>query len=830
MREFLKMKKSKTPKKTAAETTSPNIFSRTANALQNQTVRFVTGAFLVLAGLFCIIAFGSFLVSGGADQSLMNELAPDAAEASNYAGYFGAVLTETFVNHWFGLPSLLFFVFLVALGCNMMGVTGFRTGRLFAYTVFLTIWMSVCFSIVLAPLFRSSFINPGGNHGVNAAQWLNAHIGMPGTVLVLLFTMLLFCIWVNRNTVGWLRNRMISLKPAAKEDAMSDTNGNTDAAVTEPIHISNDNVCPSYGEDISGIHDFNSSESPTIPEDDPDIENTESGVTGPETGSSEEEKVSAYEIQEKDAFTDPDGIDLEIIEIPKEEEYSGKLPEPYNPRLELLNYKFPTADLLKQYDIDSNADNKDEQQANKNRIINVLRSFGIEITSISATPGPTVTLYEITPAEGIRISKIRNLEDDIALSLSAYGIRIIAPIPGKGTIGIEVPNANPIMVPMQSVIKSRKFVECNYELPVAIGKTITNELYMFDLAKMPHLLVAGATGMGKSVGLNAIVTSLLYKKHPSEMKLVMVDPKMVEFSIYASIDKHFLAKLPDSEEAIITDPTKVVHTLKSLCIEMDSRYELLKDANVRSVTEYNKLFISRSLNPQKGHRYLPYIVVVIDEFGDLIMTAGKEIETPICRIAQKARAVGMHMIIATQRPTTNIITGTIKANFPARMAFRVTSMTDSRTILDRSGANQLIGRGDMLFSQGGDPQRIQCAFIDTPEVQNICSFISGQQGYTTPYELPEYVDENDGGGDSGDSISRGELDSMFEDAARLIVSTQQGSTSMIQRKFKIGYNRAGRIMDQLEKAGIVSAQEGSKPRQVLCIDDIELEQKLQSLL
>lgn len=453
---------------------------------------------------------------------------------------------------------------------------------------------------------------------------------------------------------------------------------------------------------------------------------------------------------------------------------------------------------MKHYDNAEPTIDMAEQNANKDKIINTLRSFGIEISTIKATVGPTVTLYEITPEQGVRISKIRGLEDDIALSLSALGIRIIAPIPGKGTIGIEVPNSNPKIVSGQSIIGSKKFQESTYDLPVALGKTITNEVFMVDLCKMPHMLVAGATGQGKSVGLNAIITSLLYKKHPAELKFVLVDPKKVEFSIYSVIEHHFLAKLPDGEDAIITDVTKVVQTLNSICVEMDTRYDLLKAAHVRNIKEYNEKFINRQLNPEKGHKFMPYIVVVIDEFGDLIMTAGKEVELPIARIAQLARAVGIHMIIATQRPTTNIITGTIKANFPARVAFRVSAMIDSRTILDRPGANQLIGRGDMLFLQGADPVRVQCAFIDTPEVAEITKFIAKQQGYPTAFYLPEYVGEDGGGNDLGD-VDMGRLDPLFEDAARLIVIHQQGSTSLIQRKFAIGYNRAGRLMDQLEK-------------------------------
>ena len=520
---------------------------------------------------------------------------------------------------------------------------------------------------------------------------------------------------------------------------------------------------------------------------------------------------------------------FEIEATENDDEYKGPEKEPYNPRLDLENYRYPTVDLMKHYDNAEPTIDMAEQNANKDKIINTLRSFGIEISTIKATVGPTVTLYEITPEQGVRISKIRGLEDDIALSLSALGIRIIAPIPGKGTIGIEVPNSNPKIVSGQSIIGSKKFQESTYDLPVALGKTITNEVFMVDLCKMPHMLVAGATGQGKSVGLNAIITSLLYKKHPAELKFVLVDPKKVEFSIYSVIEHHFLAKLPDGEDAIITDVTKVVQTLNSICVEMDTRYDLLKAAHVRNIKEYNEKFINRQLNPEKGHKFMPYIVVVIDEFGDLIMTAGKEVELPIARIAQLARAVGIHMIIATQRPTTNIITGTIKANFPARVAFRVSALIDSRTILDRPGANQLIGRGDMLFLQGADPVRVQCAFIDTPEVAEITKFIAKQQGYPTAFYLPEYVGEDGGGNDLGD-VDMGRLDPLFEDAARLIVIHQQGSTSLIQRKFAIGYNRAGRLMDQLEKAGIVGPAQGSKAREVLCVDDNDLQMRLNNLL
>ena len=500
----------------------------------------------------------------------------------------------------------------------------------------------------------------------------------------------------------------------------------------------------------------------------------------------------------------------------------------YDPRLDLSNYHFPSLDLLKKYDRNDKPIDMEEQSENQKRIKQTLENFGISISSIKATVGPTITLYEVVPAQGVRISKIRNLEDDIALNLSALGIRIIAPMPGKGTIGIEVPNKDPQIVSMQSVISSRKFIESKYDLPVALGRTITNEVFMFDLCKAPHLLMAGATGQGKSVGLNAIITSLLYKKHPAELKLVLVDPKMVEFSIYAEIERHYLAKLPDEEKPIITDFTKVVHTLNSLCKEMDNRYELLTRAHVRNIKDYNEKFINRRLSPDKGHEYMPYIVVIIDEFGDLIMTAGREIEMPIARIAQKARAVGIHMVIATQRPSTNIITGTIKANFPVRVAFRVSSMIDSRTILDSPGANQLIGRGDLLFSQGSDMTRVQCAFVDTPEVEAISEFIGTQPGYPKAHELPEYDPE---GEDDGKSVASdlSDRDPLFDEAARLVVSQQQGSTSLIQRKFSIGYNRAGRLMDQLQGAGIVGPYEGSKARQVLIQDIYSLEQKLNTI-
>lgn len=530
-------------------------------------------------------------------------------------------------------------------------------------------------------------------------------------------------------------------------------------------------------------------------------------------------------------------VGLEIEETKNEEKASGKtvaghldLSTPINPHEPFLKWKYPNLSLLKEYDSDAQISfvDKEELEANKNRIIKVLNDFGVQIRSIRATVGPTITLYEITPAQGVRISKIKNLEDDIALSLAAIGIRIIAPMPGKGTIGIEVPNAKPSIVSMYSILNSKKFQDSSMELPIALGKTITNDVFMVDLAKIPHLLVAGATGQGKSVGLNAIITSLLYKKHPNELKIVLVDPKKVEFSIYAPIAKHFMASVEENmEEPIITDVQKVVKTLKGLCVLMDERYDLLKAAGARNIKEYNKKFLTRKLNPHEGHDFMPYIVVIIDEFGDLILTAGKEIEMPITRIAQLARAVGIHMIIATQRPTTTIITGNIKANFPGRIAFRVGAMMDSRIILDRPGAQQLVGRGDMLYLNGGEPNRVQCAFVDTPEVENISKFIAEQVGPTQPLEIPEPISED--GNVNGDSLDTQNIDPLFEDAARAIVLNQQGSTSMIQRRFSIGYNRAGRLMDQMEKAGIVGAAQGSKPREVLIADETSLDVMLSRL-
>ena len=780
--------------------------SSISDAFRNETFLFVSGAVLAIIAIFFVIAYVSFLFTGGTDQSAVLSGAQDI---ENTTGLLGARMSESIVNGWFGFSSILIPVFLIACGLNMMRITHLKLLRWFISCTFLMIWCSVFLQLVLSPIMQSSFIIPGGSHGMNLTNLLKGYIGIPGLVLVLLLTMLIYCVYLTRRTIQVIRDGAEGLKRGVRRKEKTETVDDTADA---------DDSADDYAEDIYQTADDSN--------DEPEVADEAETETDKEIIQKEPRRPRQPK-PDKDDSDDVTDVKMTITAGEEVEKAEGKIQEPYDPRLDLSHYKFPTLDLLKHYDNDAPAIDEREQEANKNRIIKVLLDFGIEIETINATVGPTITLYEITPAAGVRISKIRNLEADIALSLAALGIRIIAPIPGKGTIGIEVPNAKPVMVSMESILNSRKFAESKMELPVALGRTITNEVFMFDLAKMPHLLVAGATGQGKSVGLNCVITSLLYKKHPAELKLVMVDPKMVEFSIYAPIIKHFLAKMPDETDAIITDTTKVIHTLKSLCIEMDNRYELLKNANVRSVIEYNNLFKERKLNPEKGHRYLPYIVVVIDEFGDLIMTAGKDIEMPIARIAQKARAVGMHMIIATQRPTTNIITGTIKANFPARMAFRVSSMIDSRTILDKPGANQLIGRGDLLFLSGSDPVRVQCAFVDTPEVNAICQYISRQQGYTDAYPLPEYVDENESGPMEG-GMEMGKFDPMFAEAARLVVVNQSGSTSLIQRKFAIGYNRAGRLMDQLEATGIVGKADGSKPRPVLVTDEVQLDRILET--
>ncbi len=848
---------------TSKSAKAASMAGKTWTLLKSETTSFVIGLLCVIFGVYMLLAFSSFFFTGGNDQSILthpnpSELLETGNRIQNYAGARGAQLAQFLINDCFGIPAYCIIVFLVVAGMKLMKAYQFRIRYWFVGCATVMIWLSVTLGFAFEGMFEDSFIYPGGLHGYNISRWICSQIGAPGLILLLLVVAVCFAVALTSRTMGVVRK---ALHPTMKREdgAAADTpqvetkvrqepvkEKVVSVPVTEPeeekeekkesfwkswTHRKRKDKAPEAdkkAEDAVKAPESQPEAQPEMPKEADEQPKTIDLPIEPE----EKDEDHPFEVEpvRKEAQPEEEPA-FEVSNDTKEEDqaYKGDLTQPYNPRLDLEFYHFPTLDLLNTYQNEEPDIDMEEQNANKNRIIKVLRSFGIEISSIKASVGPTITLYEITPAEGVRISKIRNLEDDIALSLSALGIRIIAPIPGKGTIGIEVPNANPHIVPMSSILASKKFQETTYDLPVALGKTITNEVFMVDLAKAPHMLVAGATGQGKSVGLNAIVTSLLYKKHPSELKFVIIDPKKVEFAIYAPIERHFLAKLPDGGDAIITDVTKVVQTLNSLCVEMDNRYKLLQSAGCRNIKEYNAKFINRQLNPENGHRFLPYIVIIIDEFGDLIMTAGKEVELPICRIAQLARAVGIHAIIATQRPTTNIITGTIKANFPARVAFRVASMMDSRTILDRPGAQQLIGKGDMLYLQGNDPVRVQCAFVDTPEVERIAAFIGKQQGYPTAFMLPEYVDENAEASGSAADVDMNRLDPLFEEAARLVIYHQQGSTSLIQRKFSIGYNRAGRIMDQLEKAGIVGPANGSKARDVLCMDENDLQMRMSSL-
>lgn len=789
---------------------------------KNEKLNFIVGLILLSLGIYMIVAFVSFINTGNIDLSMIESPRPgevmnEKGEFVNSCGSLGAYIAYFFMKRCFGLAAFAIPFFLILASLKMMRVYTIVLSKWFLGTSIVMIWASVTLAKFLSPIFTDSCYNPGGDHGKYACQWTENLVGAPGLTALLLITAIAFLTYLSMETIYVIRK------------------------ILNPSLIFNKvkfEVSGGKHEDVANMEIITTQPDPKV-FDDPEQQTVEFDIDNANENNVDNTPINDIKKETTDENVAPeeeDGdIKLDVEEMKDEVKASGKSlvtvgnkeMEAYDPKLDLENYRYPTLDLLKHYDNDGKPYiDMEEQNANKNRIVEVLRNFGVEISSIKATVGPTITLYEITPAQGVRISKIRNLEDDIALSLSALGIRIIAPIPGKGTIGIEVPNAKPNIVSMESILNSKKFQESQMELPCAVGKTITNEVFMFDLAKIPHLLVAGATGQGKSVGLNAIITSLLYKKHPAELKIVLIDPKKVEFSIYTPLEKHFLAMVPDEgAEPIITDVTKVVRTLNSLCKEMDTRYDLLKLAGARNIKEYNKKFKDRQLNPQNGHKFMPYIVVVIDEFGDLIMTAGKEIELPIARIAQLARAVGIHMVIATQRPTTTIITGNIKANFPGRIAFKVSAMIDSKTILDRPGANQLIGRGDMLFLNGNEPVRVQCAFVDTPEVERINQFIAQQQGYVTPFELPE-PDTGDGEMGGAADVDMQHLDPLFEDAARVIVLSQSGSTSLIQRKFSIGYNRAGRIMDQMEKAGIVGVASGSKPREVLIQDEMSLENLL----
>ncbi len=811
-----KKKKEKTPK-TFSEAIG-------AHYIINDKTGFVLGIVLLCLALYVLVAFISYFSTGEADQSLVTALRPGEIENStkvfqNSCGSVGALLSYFLIARCFGIPAFIIPLYIILCGVRMIkAYEKINLWKWFFGMALIMVWSSITFAKFLTPLMGDNIFNPGGDHGAFVVEYVENIIGSPGLIAILAITMIAFLTYLTSETitvikkllnpVGYLRDKVkfTIVQHNMEKDKIGESTQEMETAAVEKLQ----NI-----------------EAQTVEFLDDDVPNV---VIKPNA----KDKKNTKEDDSKPTDNSEIGIEVDMPEAV--EKAQGKvvagatdLTSPINPHEPFINWKYPTLNLLKQYDSDNNVNfvDKEELEANKNRIIKVLNDFGVQIRSIRATVGPTITLYEITPAQGVRISKIKNLEDDIALSLAAIGIRIIAPMPGKGTIGIEVPNAKPSIVSMFSILNSRKFQESTMELPIALGKTITNDVYMVDLAKIPHLLVAGATGQGKSVGLNAIITSLLYKKHPNDLKIVLVDPKKVEFSIYAPIAKPFMAAVEENEdEPIITDVQKVVKTLKGLCVLMDNRYDMLKAAGARNIKEYNSKFLNHQLNPEEGHEFMPYIVVIIDEFGDLILTAGKEIEMPITRIAQLARAVGIHMIIATQRPTTSIITGNIKANFPGRIAFRVGAMMDSRIILDRPGAQQLVGRGDMLYLNGGEPTRVQCAFVDTPEVEDISKFIATQPGPVEPLLIPEPVAED--GGIAGGSLDEN-LDPLFEDAARTIVLNQQGSTSMIQRRFSIGYNRAGRLMDQMEKAGIVGAAQGSKPREVLIGDEMSLESLLATL-
>ncbi len=785
----------------------------------NERVHFAFGILLACFSLYTLIAFLSFFFTGKADFSIL-EL-PTAEQIDirhsirNWAGLEGASLIRFLIDSTFGLASISLLVMISVYALSLMRAIQPRGWKLFFCSMFWLIWGSITLGFFHHITGIDSFFRWGGAHGEAVTRWMVSYVQVVGELLILVATLLIFLLCVDEDTIprlyrfaDWLREKC---KRAPKEQ------------IEEMIEDETILPTPEVEEEVA-------------------LEPTEE--TPLEIVAPEEED----EVEEDDISVEEDIIEMEIetteVEVSEDDpDYYLKKLGPYDPRRELSHYKFPSMDLLKTYPNENKPlVDMEEQKANQQLIINTFRSFGIEITNIKATIGPTVTLYEIVPKEGTRISKIQGLEKDIMLSLSATGIRMIAPMPGKGTIGIEVPNKSPQIVSMHSVIASKRFQEeQKMKLPIVMGKTITNDVFMFDLAKAPHLLVAGATGQGKSVGLNAIITSLLYKKHPSELKLVLVDPKMVEFSIYKTLEKYYMAAMPDYEDIIITDCTKVINTLNSLVIEMEERYTLLMDAKVRNLEEYNEKFVARRLNPEKPiqtqlgktihHRYLPYIVIVIDEFGDFIMQAGKEVERPIARITQKARAVGMHMILATQRPSVNIITGVIKANIPTRIAFRCQALVDSRTVLDQKGAEGLVGKGDMLYSGGADVTRIQCALVDTPEVEAIVEHVSKQQSYLAPYELPEYVGE--GGEDAPlapGAVDLKKLDPMFADVARFVVMKQEGSTSKIQRAFSLGYNRAGKLSDQLEAAGIVGPNKGPKGRDVLIQDEMQLEKILRELL
>ncbi|MDR0865538.1 MAG: DNA translocase FtsK [Candidatus Symbiothrix sp.] len=815
-----------TRKSTATKKDSDAPLSKMKVFFKSSATHYITGLIILGLAVYAGISMLSFFFTGAADQSKVEGLSLfqsgtiDGIE--NWTGMRGAILSNILMNEWFGISTFFLLAFALFVALRLMKSPQFHLLRKFIICALLTIWSSVALAFFLGRFFKESTLYIGGKHGFVISDLLVNNFGIPGTLLIVVLVFIIIMTLITSQTIPFLIRSTARKKKEwnwwkKKNEKNEENEGNEKNEKNEGNEKNEKNERNEKNEDNKRNID-NNKETSILP-----VKDAGFTINVPK---GEEEEVSPFVLPEIPEISPLPFLPKTGNEDEEDENLLSELGE-YDPTLDLSHYHYPTIDLLKEYNSSEMQVNMEEQNANKNKILSTLESFGIKIATIKATVGPTITLYEIQPEAGIRIAKIKNLEDDIALNLAALGIRIIAPIPGKDTIGIEVPNREPQTVSMRSVIVSKRFQEAKYELPIALGKTITNETFVFDLCKMPHLLVAGATGQGKSVGLNAIITSLLYKKHPSQLKFVLIDPKKVEFNIYSDIEKHFLAKLPDEEEPVITDVSKVVQTLNALTKEMDDRYNLLKKAHVRNIKEYNEKFIKRRLNPEKGHRFMPYFVVIIDEFGDLIMTAGKEVELPIARIAQLARAVGIHMIIATQRPSVSIITGIIKANFPARIAFRVSAMVDSRTILDTSGANQLVGKGDLLFSQGSDLTRVQCAFVDTPEVEKIAKFIGNQQGYPTAFELPEFVGEESS--DKPGAVDLSDRDPLFEETARLIVIHQQGSTSLIQRKFEVGYNRAGRLMDQLEAAGIVGPARGSKPREVYIIDEYHLEQILNNL-
>lgn len=822
--------KSAKSKASGEETLQSDIEEKVAvkQLLKDERTHKIAGAIFLLFAFLLFIAFSSYLFTWDEDQDKFSYrmLLANDIKVQNLLGTLGAFLAELFIRHGFGIASYLFCTTFFVLGVNLFfekKVFSFR--RNLKYLIVGLPLLSVAASVAM----NGNQFPFGGSAGDASRDWLYLRIGQVGTIALLAFSFLAYVIW-RFNPVFVLPSKTmfakgLSVEPEMTTDAMEE---NVLDELSEPEvkgnYLKADGamllIDDQYNNSLQ--HDIQIVEKEAAVES---IVEAEQLVFEPPVEVKQSKNMEPLPALKLEIKSSPEKLDT--ADSGASVGKHSSLGTPYDPILDLRDYKYPTLDLLEAHGSEKIVQDPNELETNKNQILNTLKNYDISIQKITATVGPTVTLYEIIPAAGVRISRIKNLEDDIALSLAALGIRIIAPIPGKGTIGIEVPNTRKTIVSMRTLLSSEKFQHNNFSLPIAIGKKIDNENFIVDLASMPHLLMAGATGQGKSVGLNAILVSLLYKKHPSQLKFVLVDPKKVELSIYKTIEKHFLAKLPGEEDAIITDTKKVVHTLNALCIEMDNRYDLLKEAGCRNIREYNEKFVARKLNPEKGHQFLPFIVLVVDEFADLIMTAGKEVEMPIARLAQLARAVGVHLIIATQRPSVNIITGTIKANFPARIAFKVSSKIDSRTILDAGGAEQLIGKGDMLISYNGELVRLQCAFVDTPEVDKIVDFIGSQRGYTQAFLLPEYVDEKEM---EGKDFDLNDKDPLFEDAARLIVASQSGSTSLLQRRMKLGYNRAGRLMDQLEAAGVVGPNQGSKVRDVLIKTESELQEYLDNRL